>query len=329
MNSYLISVPLGDPAPAGVRHSAHTQDYNTGTEDRSLWDCINLTDPTPAGAYLIGAWDMDSGEKLVEVHPDYYIVRPLGNEEAGQATPPLLFHYWDTAGMRGRQLGDAAAENPLLRLYPASVQPVLIAVRHKYFGGNANPAWDGYGWRAETSPYVPARDMTARAIGIYRDAACTDYWYTTGAFTLQDSEWQTDDEGNQVQVYATEYNPAFLTGVGEPDPTTQHHALLLGAAQEGYETLESSEEEDAYLYWDRIQGAEASPTSEWVDTGVTTTRLYGAGVYGVSDSSELIVGEAFRINGIECLYERQHSANIIVVVPHCGNDVGGAIERLV
>ena len=70
--------------------------------------------------------------------------------------------------------------------------------------------------RLETSD--PARDITARGIGIYSDPDWTSYLYTTGSFV-------DDGSGN----YYTECPVGQRTAA--PDPV--YFALHLGAAQEG------------------------------------------------------------------------------------------------
>jgi hypothetical protein len=75
----------------------------------------------------------------------------------------------------------------------------------------------------------PARDITARAIGIYTDTWA--YQYTTGAFV-------DDGSGN----FYTECPIGQRTA--DPDPV--YFALLLGAAQEGRWVLDGTTSESQF-----------------------------------------------------------------------------------
>ena len=112
------------------------------------------------------------------------------------------------------------------------------------FGGS--PFWEfinqsgPWMWRVDMISDDPLRDITARAIGVYSDAAATSFLYTTGAFV-------DDGSGN----YYTETPPGNRTATPEP----VYFALLLGAAQEGIFQLDALEDgADAQaLFWSADQ----------------------------------------------------------------------------
>lgn len=240
----------------------------TQTPDVYLGDGYS---PIPAGATIIALDD------AVVDTDEYLAIRPLGND-AGQATPPLRFQHF--MGEPQVLAGDPQATDPIEQLYPADNLPFAIEVRHRLFTENANPEWDGWGWRAEIIGGAASRDPSARAIGIYSDEACTQYLYTTGAFTQQTSTWQVDAQGAPLTIWATEYNPGLL---GYPNDTKQpvHHACLLGAAQEGHATLRADQESAYHEFWEHDQGYVPGPTENWVDTGATIIGQAGQ-VYRLS-----------------------------------------------
>jgi len=120
--------------------------------------------------------------------------------------------------------------------------PYFVEIQHKYFEGT----WAGWGWRAEINGASKGRDPTSRAIGVYNDSEWTAYLYTTGAFVEQVSEWQTDDAGNSVRVWATE-TPA---GYAKPDKEQWNLALLKGSAQEVRTHLLATEDSTTMPYFD-------------------------------------------------------------------------------
>ena len=351
MNEWLIKTanPSAYYPPDSETSSEFTNVIVAGQIDGdTVLNIMHTEGPTKAGDVLIGGWDFD-GTAVATVDADLYQqLRPLGNApprddgqggqtRGGEATGHLVMHGYLGWGLNRqqslRQLNTEAQSAPqagdysqgtLEAAYPADNQPFGIEVRHKYFEGNDNPAWDGYGWRAEILGGASSRDPSARAIGIYRDPECTDYWYTTGAFSEQLSEWQVDEGGNPLTVWATEYNPAFLTGTGEPSPTVQHHSVLLGSAQEGYATLNPQDTLVRHLFWEQTQGGSGG---EWVDTGVTVTRYVAANTYEVTDSSIFAADDQLRIGGQETSFLREQGAGIIVVNPDVGDQTGQSIER--
>lgn len=238
--------------------------------------CLQWPELIAVSAQQICGWDASTGQSkgpqddaLYEQHvqalgnlPEQVIYNNQGEPieviPDGLATPNLRGPAW--VGAQQVQLGSSEAADPAQRLYPADNQPFAVEVRHKYFGGNDNPAWDSWGWRAEMLGVSSSRDPTSYAIGIYSDPDCTAYLYTTGAFSEQPSEWQVGEQEDEqglpipIQVWATEYNPGLL---GQPSETPQdiHHAVLFGSAQEGRATLPGGPEPGAvgHLYWKASQ----------------------------------------------------------------------------
>ena len=263
-----------------TQHWVPTKDSNIYLGDGAV--------PVPSGAVIIAV----DGVVISEV--EYLAIRPLGNA-AGVATAALRYqHFMDEPQL----LINPVATDPITRVYPADNLPFAIELRHKEFTGNANPEWDGWGWRAEIVGGASSRDPSARAIGIYSDEACTAYLYTTGAFTQQQSAWQVDEQNQPLTVWATEYNPGLL---GYPNDTKQpvYHACLLGSVQEGYATLWPTQESAYHEFWLHDQGYVAPPSATWVDTGATIVAITAANVYQVNSIIVgLTVGQAIRIGDV-------------------------------
>ena len=215
-----------NPLPDYPHNTAIVGQYSNGDNSVLVADEV-----PPTFGTLVGGWQVD-GPITDPVTNDFYEIRPLGNNPDGTATKQLQYTY--PAGWSQRYLRSDG-------LYPADNDAMAIEVRHKEFTG----AWAGWGWRAEIRYVAEQRPPNARAIGIYRDEDASDYHYTTGAFILQDSDWQVDEEGNPLQVWATETPAGFATPTKEPI----HHALLLGAAQEGHQTLWPEDDSTEFLYW--------------------------------------------------------------------------------
>ncbi len=134
-----------------------------------------------------------------------------------------------------------------------AVRGDFIEVRHKQF------AVGQWGWRAEMRSQSGDFEPGVRAIGIYSDAACTQYLYTTGAFVL-------DAESGR---YVTEWN------VGDAEKATRYFALLYASLQEAIGALLSTEDV-AVVYLKYGLPAEPPPVGEtWVDTGATITGQAG------------------------------------------------------
>jgi hypothetical protein len=218
------------------------------------------------------------------------------------------------------------------RKYPAAESPFVIEVRHKLFTGNANPAWDGWGWRAEIVGPAGSRDPSARAIGIYSDAACTAYLYTTGAFIQQASAWQVDANGSALTVWATEYNPGLL-GYDNDAKHDVHHACLLGSAQEGHATLAASAQSAAHEFWKHPQGYVAPPTAGWVDTGATITALAGQVYRTSSVLTGLTVNQPLRLGPtLETKFNGywpvvNTPSDYIQITPYVGVSVGTKVYK--
>lgn len=241
--------------------------------------------PAPDGAIIIIEQD-----GVVLDRAEYLAIRPLGNEN-GQATGSLDYQHFAGAA---RRVMNPAATDPVERAYPPDNLPFAIEVRHKEFTGNANPEWDGWGWRAEIVGGAASRDPAARAIGIYSDPECLNYLYTTGAFTQQSSAWQTDAAGEPLTVWATEYNPGLL-GYPNDAKAPVHHACLLGSAQEGHATLWPDQVSAYHEFWDHDQGAAPVPGATWVDTGATITAQAGTAYRLSAVVAGLAVGQALRL----------------------------------
>jgi len=157
-----------------------------------------------------------------------------------------------------------------------AVRGDFIEIRHKQFSGGL------WGWRAEMRSQSGDFQPGVRAIGIYSDAACTQYLYTTGAFVL-------DVESGR---YVTEWNS------GDAEKATRYFALLYASLQEAIGELLSTEDVAVvYLKY----GLPLEPHEEgstWVDTGVTIAQLVGAGVYRVSGVPTLTLNQAIRLGDL-------------------------------
>jgi len=88
-----------------------------------------------------------------------------------------------------------------------------IVLTHKEFSPGQ------WGWRAEMSVQSQSFEPGVRAIGVYADAACTQYLYTTAAFVLDGTKW------------ATEWNE------GKPAAADVHWAILWASIKEQQGTL--------------------------------------------------------------------------------------------
>ena len=302
-------------------------------------------EPPAVGGDIIGVWDYDGMPIGAPNVTAYTVIRPLGNtvrklrdkagnetgQVMGEATTNLQYHY--VMGHAPRMLGNPVDADPVKRLYPANNLPLVIEVRHKLFTGNSNPEWNGWGWRAEIVGGATSRSPAARAIGIYSDAACTAYLYTTGAFTQQPSAWQVNAEGLPLTVWATEYNPGLL-GYPNDSKAPVHHACLLGGAQEGHATLWPEQESARHEFWLHNQGYVAPPAATWVDTRVTITQLVGAGVYRVSAVvSGLTIGQALRLGATATTAFNGYwptaatPSDYIKITPHVSAAVGSKVWK--
>lgn len=303
MNEYLIRAADPDSYPSdNYRSVIHTGDL----DGDAVLDILHTENPIVPGDVLIGAW-AHSGSQVEPLDQALYeAIRPLGNSpprdvydeggnvvgqtRGGDASSNLIYHHF--AGWGQRILGDDASEDSIARFYPVDTQPFAIEIRHKEWTGQVDPGWNGWGWRAEILGGAGGRDPSARAIGIYSDPECTQYLYTTGAFVQGPSDWQVDGNGDPLTVWFTE------TPLGRANPQKEdwHIACLLGAAQEGYNTLGSGEGSVIYLFWDKTQGDPGGGNEEYVDTGATVIAQAGT-VYQISDAgvaASLVPGQQIR-----------------------------------
>ena len=252
MNDYLQSVPKGTYRADSDTPGVFSSIIKTGEyENREVFLIANNTDPTPEiGGKVIGAWTLDgdmvrddNGNIVHPLDPDYYKIRPIGNESDGKSTGGLQYTHW--MGWNPRQLDPDSETNPY---YPTDNQPFGLRMQHKWFEGT----WAGWGWRAEVDPdwLDTTRDISVRAIGIYSDENARNYLYTTGAFQQGESEnGFTDEDGNPQQVWFTETPAGRATTQKEPT----HFALLWAAKQEGHFTLTPEVERVDRLYWKENQ----------------------------------------------------------------------------
>lgn len=174
----------------------------------------------------------------------------------------------------------------------------FIEIRHKQFSGGL------WGWRAEMRSQSGGFEPGVRAIGIYSDAACTQYLYTTGAFIY-------DAESGR---YVTEWN------AGDSVKTTRYFALLYASLQEAIGALlDTDDVAVVYLKY----GLPPAPPEEgeaWVDTGATVTQLVAAGVYRVSQSliGTLTAGQAIKLGDAETVFTGFWSGfgDYLLISPH-------------
>jgi hypothetical protein len=272
-----------------VNQPANPPDNWIATQTPDVYLCDTIPSPLPAGAVVIGEWLADGTPVGTPNSAEYLTIRPLGNA-AGEATGPLLYHYF--MGEAQRMLGNPAATDPIEKIYPAGNLPFDVEIRHKYFTDPAHPQVNGWGFRVELIGSATTRNPALRAIGVYSDAAATQYLWTTGALSLGTSDWQVDANGTPLQVWYTH----SWDGDRPAQKKDWHIAMLKGSAQEGIQTLGAGVDGIRYLFWDRTQGMEPPAGATWVDTGVTITQLVGAGVYRVSGiPSGLTMGQALRL----------------------------------
>lgn len=191
-----------------------------------------------------------------------------------------------------------------------AVRGDFIEIRHKQFTG------DLWGWRAEMRSQSGDFEPGVRAIGIYSDAACTQYLYTTGAFILDESSGR----------YVTEWNS------GDSAKATRYFALLYASAQEAIgELLNTQDVAVVYLKY----GLPTVPPEEgetWVDTGATVTQLVAAGVYRVSIplTGTLTAGQAIRLGTAETVFTGFWSGfgDYLLISPHVTAANGDKVWKL-
>lgn len=308
-------IKTSDPVAYGGLEPVRCGTLGTDT----ILNVLALNDPTRPADTLIGAWDYNGLAAWTPNLDLYKQIRPLGNNPDGSATPTLDYHHW--MGWAPRKIGTDGS------LYPDDIKPFRIEIRHKEFVGEANPEWNGWGWRAEIVGSAASRDPSARAIAIYADPECTQYLYTTGAFSQGQSEWQTDEDGALLTVWFTQYNPAHL-GYNNDERQSVNHAVLFGSVQEGHATLAPDVDGMILNYWEHEQGYEP-PQATWVDTGVTVAQLVGAGVYRVSATVTLTPGQAIKLGSAETTFTGYWSGqqNYLLISPHVTAPVGAKVWK--
>jgi hypothetical protein len=259
-------------------------------EETVIWNALftngallygNDDDIPPSGPSVIAVWDMVDGNPVngSVLIDDYLAIRPLGNNPDGTATYDLLYHY---------VLGHARRNLETGHEYPVSDSPFDLEIRHQQI---TEGTWQGWGWRAEMHGDAGTRDPGVRAIGIYSDAECTQYLYTTGAFVQGTSAWQVDDVGTPLTVWYTECPLGQL----RPSRGDWYIAVLYAALQEGHQTLPESQDAIRYLFWEHEQGYVPPAGATWVDTGLTIIQQAGQ-VYRLSGiPADLSVGQALRL----------------------------------
>ena len=214
-SEYLISVPTAD-VPDPLPDNSQIIEMTGYTGHRVFSDPRKDGNPIsewPVTSILLGQWDPDGTPQ--SIHVDYQLWRPLGND-AGYATGDLTGQGRQGWAYRYQAIiVDPDPDVPDVgSIYPMNHLPFKLKITRE--DHTSDPTWPGWGWRVDMISEDPARDITARAIGIY--TVSWVYQYTTGAFV-------DDGSGN----FYTECPIGQRTA--DPDPV--YFALLLGAAQEG------------------------------------------------------------------------------------------------
>lgn len=230
---------------------------------------------------VVGGWNTDGSIAYAVNLMEYETLRPLGNNQDGSATKPLLPPDWQ---------GLSQAMLTATSFYPTTNEPFDVEIRHKTFTF-AKDGVDGEGWRAEMHGSYTTRDPGVHAIAWYSDPECTQYIGTTGAFVQSTSEWQVDESGNPLTVWATNASLGHL----EITKVDWHLALLEASVQRGYQTLGVDDVSIRYLFWENVQGA-----ASYVDSGATWQGLVGSNTFWVSDTSPFQVESAIKIQDVEC-----------------------------
>lgn len=278
---------------------------------------------------------VNSALELLGYGPETLSVQMIGDSAPGIGEEPTHYgcHWWADAetvatldAIRNTTLSGCEVlircaagnmiptENTTLESRPSTPEPVgtfgavrgdFIEIRHKQFTGGL------WGWRAEIRSQSGDFDPGIRAIGIYSDAACTQYLYTTGAFILDELSGR----------YVTEWNS------GDFEKTTRYFALLYASAQEATGALLSTENAaTVYLKY----GLPALPPGEgetWMDTGATVTGQAGQLFYVSADISTLglTVGQSIRFgDALETTYVQTWpgTTTLMQINPYVSAQVG-------
>jgi len=233
------------------------------------------TDPMPEygiNGTMIGAWNKDGtiADGYTVDQALYQELRPLGNVD-GVATSLLRYSY--PAGMEQYHLRVDG-------FYPEDNQPLYIETRHIEH-------LDGWGWQSEL--LYADKDPSVYAMYVHNDG------YTTGGFHLATSAWQTDEDGNPLQVYLTRVADGFQ----KPSKVDWDISVLWASLFRGRATLEADQDSIKYLYWDNnADGGTVPGPADWTDSGQTVQSMAGT-VTLVEDKSLFPVGTDIRIDGHE------------------------------
>lgn len=282
---------------------------------------------------------VNSALALLGYGPNTLTVPMIGDSTPGIGESPTHYgcHWWSDAGIvaaldavRNTTLSSCEVlircatedviptENTTIEAQPSTPEPTgtfgairgdFIEISHKQFAGGL------WGWRAEMRSQSGDFEPGVRAIGIYSDAACTQYLYTTGAFVLDSASGR----------YVTEWNS------GDSAKATRYFALLYAAAQEAIGALLSTEEVAVvYLKY----GLPPVPPEEgetWVDTGATVTQLVAAGAYRVSISlaGALTAGQAIKLGTAETVFTGFWSGfgDYLLISPHVAAANGSKVWK--
>ncbi len=241
--------------------------WPAGTSIIGAWDAAN---GLQLGQTFVG--DVVFGAPTYPFTSDYYIIRPLGNA-AGKATGPLDSARWQghaeqkyldndnrylptdspfTLQIERQDFGSNAQPWDNATVYATGDFATSGGMWQSLQDGNVgntpfggSPFWEfinqsgPWGWKVTMISSDPLRDITARAIGQYTDAACTLFEFTTGAF-IQDGG---------MGPFFTECPP----GNRAANNDQVNFALLLGAAQEGFFNLRAGSDDTEAEFWSHDQ----------------------------------------------------------------------------
>ena len=182
-------------------------------------------------AFVLGQWE-PNGEP-VSMHSDYQLYRPLGNE-AGVATGDLTAQGRQGWTVRYQEWDDTDPEDIKAVIYPVTNMPFQLQIERQYIDDDGFPQIP-HGWKVTMISEDPARDITARGIGIYD--ANWNYLYTTGAFV---------PDGDT-------YSTVCPVGQRTADEVDVYFKLLLGSAPEGEWVLPIGTAGDIRQFWENDQ----------------------------------------------------------------------------
>lgn len=272
--------------------------------DDTILNILHTEDPTLPGDSLIRGWNW-AGIPIKEGDvADFATLRSFGNElprnlydgageiigqtRGGDATGPLLAHHF--SGWRQRELGTPPEIGEEAALYPDDNLPFTLITDYYWYD---QAEFSGWGFLTEWQDGEEnTRLITNRAMAVYSDSDCENYLWTGGAFQLGPSRLgQLDENGDPLQVYFSD-TPA---GQRNAEKETRHLALLFGATQEGFFSLEPSGGRVTKLFWEQTQVPPPSGET-WVDTGATVVAPVGQ-LFQISSAAvaaSLSPGQAIR-----------------------------------